>query len=148
MLFSDRLVAAIGLMACLGLVAVGAASQTQTGGEPPAIPEDARALEGVPEVRLDVTREGATRRTLDQTEAAAHSLSISIVDGKYYWSGRADRPLTLTSADDFTYLSSSAEPGRYVRFRRVDDGIAYVEHVDMAWGSVTYWGELRIVLGK
>jgi hypothetical protein len=43
---------------------------------------------------------------------------------------------------------TSAEPGRYVRFKRINDRIAYVEHVDTAFGSVTYWGELRIVLDR
>jgi len=35
-----------------------------------------------------------------------------------------------------------------VRFRRLGERLSYVEHVDLDLGSVTYWGELRIVLDK
>jgi hypothetical protein len=35
-----------------------------------------------------------------------------------------------------------------VRIRQLRDKLTYVEHVDTDTGSVTYWGELRIVLGK
>jgi hypothetical protein len=31
---------------------------------------------------------------------------------------------------------------------RLNDRVSYVEHVDLASGSVTWWGELRIVIGK
>jgi hypothetical protein len=71
---------------------------------------------------------------------------IRIVDGQYYWASRDNRPLRLQSSGEFTYLSS--EPGQYIRFTRMNDRISYVEHVDLAHGSVTWWGELRIVVGK
>ena len=45
------------------------------------------------------------------------------------------------------YLSST-EPGRYVRIRRLNDRLAYVEHLDTTLGTVTYWGELRVVVGQ
>lgn len=143
-----RIVGLIGVGACLALMAAGPASQTPSSGETPLIPENATALEGLPAVRLDATRDSATRRTLGSAEAARQGLKISIVNGQYYWASRENRPLTLSSSGEFTYLSSSTEPGRYVRFRKINDRIAYVEHVDIAFGSVTYWGELRIVLGK
>ena len=143
----QHLVSAIGLAACLALGTVGTATQAPSSGKTPLILENATVLEGVPAVRLDATREDATRRQLNGAEAAKERLTIDIVDGQYYWSSRESRPLTLTSSGEFTYLSST-EPGKYVRFRRINDRIAYVEHVDMAFGSVTYWGELRIVLGK
>ena len=50
------------------------------------------------------------------------------------------------TSGEFTYLT--AEPGQDVRLRKVDDKIEYVEHVDKAWESVTWWGELRVVLKK
>jgi hypothetical protein len=112
-----------------------------------AIPENATALEGVPHVRIETTRDSVTRRELDAAEAATNRLMIRIDDGRFYWTSREDRPLTVTSSDEFTYLLSS-HPGKYVRFKRLSDKLAYVEHVDMAFGSVTYWGELRIVIGK
>ena len=74
-------------------------------------------------------------------------MSIRIEDGGFYWSSRDNRRLALTSSGEFTYLSSS-EPGRYVRIRRLNDRLTYMEHVDTDLGSVTYWGELRIVFGK
>ena len=113
----------------------------------PAIPRDASALEGVPTIRLDVTDHGAKRQKLDPTHAAAEALKIDIVDGRYYWTSREKQPLTVTTSGDFTYLASH-EPGKYVRFKKLNNTISYVEHVDMDFGSVTYWGELRIVVGK
>jgi hypothetical protein len=35
-----------------------------------------------------------------------------------------------------------------VKIRRLTDRLLYVEHLDMPFLSVTYWGELRIVLKK
>jgi hypothetical protein len=143
----QRLVGAVGVVVCLALGAAAAARQVQTGNDPPMIPENASAIEGLPAVRIDASKEGATRRTLNSTEASKQSLKIRIVNGQYFWASREDRPLTLSSSGEFTYLTS-AEPGQYVRFKRINDRIAYVEHVDMAFGSVTYWGELRIVLDR
>jgi hypothetical protein len=126
-------------------VTAGAAGQT-----PPAgfeIPKNATALEGLPRVRIDATQDGATRQVLDPAEAARNRLTIRIADGRLYWAGHDDRPLSVGSSGGFVYLSSTV-PGRYVRFRQLNDRLTYVEHVDMAFGSVTYWGELRIVLAK
>jgi hypothetical protein len=111
------------------------------------LPHDATGLEGVPQVRVDVTRETTTRRELDRSEAARSPLAIRIADGRFYWASRGDRPLAPTPSGDFTYLSS-AEPGRYVRIRRLNDTLTYVEHIDTEFGSVTYWGELRVVLSR
>jgi hypothetical protein len=52
----------------------------------------------------------------------------------------------MNASEEFTYLSS--DPGQYVRIARVNDRITYVEHVDTALGSITWWGELKIVLGS
>jgi hypothetical protein len=69
-----------------------------------------------------------------------------LIDGQFYWTTRGNRLLHLNSSGEFTYLSS--EPGQYIRFTRLNDKISYVEHVDLALGSVTWFGELRIVVGK
>lgn len=130
----------------LGLAIAAPSADAQTPGQAVEIPQGATALEGTPDVRVEVTKDGAIRRTLDAAEAARDRLTIKIVDGRLYW-GDPDRPLIVRSSGDFTYVSA-AEPGRYVRFRRLDDRLTYVEHVDMALSSVTYWGELRFVLGK
>ena len=140
-------VSAISAVMCLIIVVSGARTQAQTGEPAPLIPKGTSALEGLPSVRLDATTEDATRRTLDSAEAAKEKLTISVVNGRYFWTSRGNQPLTLRASGEFTYLSS-AEPGQYIRFRKINDRLAYVEHVDSALGSVTYWGELRIVLGR
>ena len=141
----------VGVAAGLGLMATLAAAQTQTGNSQavviPVIPKDATVLEGVPTVRLDVTDHGTKRQELDRKHAAAEALKIEIVDGRYYWASREKQPLTVTTSGEFTYLTST-EPGKYVRFKKLNDRISYVEHVDMEFGSVTYWGQLRIIVGK
>jgi hypothetical protein len=111
------------------------------------LPAGTTALEGLPAVRIDTSRDRATRHELDSREAAGSRLTIRVADGRFYWSGRGDRPLAATDSGGFTYLSSS-EPGRYVRIRQLNDRLTYVEHVDTDAGSVTYWGELRIVVGR
>lgn len=146
MRFAQRVVVVMAVVAGLALVTPGAAGQAPSSAEP-VVPANATALEGVPSVRLDATEEGAKRRRLRGAEASEHRLRVAIVNGQYYWASRENRPLTLTTSGEFTYLSST-DPGHYVRFRRINDRLSYVEHVDMPQGSVTYWGELRIVLGK
>ena len=147
MRFARRLVDVVGVVAWLALLTAGAAGQAPSSGQTPIVPENATALEGVPTVRLDATEEGAKRRRLRGAEASDHRLRVAIVNGQYYWASRENRPLTASSSGEFTYLSST-DPGHYVRFRRINDRLTYVEHVEMPQGSVTYWGELRIVLGK
>jgi hypothetical protein len=151
----DRIVRIAGPLAALLLMTSGGVAQTTaTGGE--LLPRNATALEGLPQVRIDTTRDDVRRKELDASEAAKSRLLIKIVDGRFYWGDRASVPLTVTSAGGFTYLSSG-EPGRYVRFRYVNDTLTYVEHTDIAYevkntntayGSVTYWGELRVILGN
>jgi hypothetical protein len=136
------------VLAMAPLVAVGAALAGQAP-SPGAVsvPENAVALEGTPRVRIEAVEGQVTRRQLTETEAAQNRLAITVENGRYYWISRGKLPLTLTASGEFMYLSSP-EVGKYVRFRRVDDTITYVEHVDMAHGTVTYWGELKIVLGR
>jgi hypothetical protein len=131
------------VVTCLGVSASGQdATQTQT----VEIPANAVALEGLPAVRLDVTEASATRHVLGAGDAAKDQLAISVVDGKLLWKSRGNQPLRLETSGPFTYLSS--EPGTYIRLRRVNDRIEYVEHVESAAESVTWWGELRVVIDK
>jgi hypothetical protein len=131
------------LIAGIGVLILGAAAQ-----EPPGrveIPADATVLEGVPNIKVETGEAATTRRVLDKAEADRDRLRIRVVDGEYYWVSRGNRPLRLNASGAFTYLSS--DPGQYIRFTRVNDRISYVEHVDTALGSVTWWGEMTIVVG-
>ena len=134
-----------GAIACFG--AATAAAQGQDANQPRKveIPATATTLEGIPTVRVDAAEGEAARQVLSAADAAKNRLTVTVVDGQFYWTSRGDRPLRLVSSGEFTYLSS--EPGRYIRFTRLNDRITYVEHVDSAFGSVTWWGEMRIVLG-
>jgi hypothetical protein len=120
------------------------------------IPATAATLEGVPTVKIESSQGQTTRQVLSAAEAAKDRLVIKAVNGQYYWASRDNLVLNLSSSGDFTYLSSS-EPGRYIRFTKVNDKIQYVEHLDVgvsgnpprgSFGSVTWFGELRIVLQK
>ena len=144
---STRTIATIGVvMGCLGVA--GPASPGQKSPEPQQveIPATAVTLEGVPTVRIESAESGTTRRVLTASEAAMSRLTVGLIDGRYYWTSRGNRLLEKTSSGGFTYLSS--DPGHYIRFTRLNDKISYAEHVDVASGSVTWWGELRIVPGK
>jgi hypothetical protein len=134
---------ALGLIVVVLLLA-----ETAGGQDRPALvfPPGTTALEGTPTLRVDTTRDSTTRRQLDAAEAAGSRLRIQIRDGAFIWSSRDDRRLTASASGAFTYLSSN-EPGRYVRIQRLNDRLTYIEHVDTELGSVTYWGELRIVGG-
>ena len=110
------------------------------------IPPNAIGLDGIPTVRVDAAEGDTTRRVLDEAESLKSRLVVQIVDGQYYWTSRDNRRLRLDASGPFTYLSS--EPGNYIRMTRIDDKLSYVEHVDTAFGSVTWWGELRVVVGK
>ncbi|MGE3403896.1 MAG: hypothetical protein AB7K63_14980 [Vicinamibacterales bacterium] len=136
---------AVGTLLVLSLSISASAQDAGTGAG--RIPADATALEGLPAVRVETTSEKTTRRQLEGAEAAGHRLRVRIDKDGFYWSSRDNRRLAVTAAGAFTYLSSS-EPGTYVRIQRLNDRFTYVEHVDTDLGSVTYWGELRIVLGK
>jgi hypothetical protein len=143
----DLLARLLMLPATLLVVTASALAQTPERRNDVVFPENATALEGLPQVRIDTTRDDVSRRELDATESGKSRLTIKVVDGRLYWGDQPGNPLTVATSGDFTYLSST-EPGRYVRLQRVNDRLTYAEHVDFGNRSVTYWGELRIVLGK
>ena len=105
----------------------------------------------------DVYLRGALDRALaSPAETAAHRLARREAMWPSQRSGRVvviamaclgmAVSLRLSSSGVFTYLSS--EPGQYIRLTRLNDKISYIEHVDLGLGSVTWWGELRIAVGK
>jgi hypothetical protein len=134
------------IVACLGFALPGAHGQEPPRAERVEIPLNATALEGIPKIRLDVAEGDATRRVLDAEEAAKSRLRVRVVEGRYYWTSRENRLLRWDSSGPFAYLSS--EPGTYIRLTRLYDTLSYVEHVESASGSVTWWGELRVILSK
>ena len=137
----------VALLAAPVLAATVVLSQAPGRSSDVTIPATAQALEGLPQIRIDATKDQVVRRELDATEAAKSRLTIKILDGRFYWGDSTGSPLTMTKSGSFTYLTST-EPGRYIRIQRLNDTLTYVEHVDMAFSSVTYWGELRVVLGQ
>ena len=140
-----RIARLVALISCL--LAWSAAGSGQTPPASPVIPDNAAALEGQPTIRIDASNAGAKTLDLDTAEAAKNRLKVRISEGRYYWSSRGDEPLTVSSSGAFTYLSSN-EPGKYIRLTKVGDKLEYVEHVDKDFTSVTFWGELRVVLKK
>ena len=132
----------IGLSSGLGIGSQGQVTQP----EGVVIPPTATTLEGIPSVRVDVSEERTTRQLLDSAEAIVNQLTVRVIDGKLYWASRQNELLQLNLANEFTYLSS--KPGQYIRMRKLNDRISYVEHIDQESGSVTYFGELRIVLSR
>jgi hypothetical protein len=109
------------------------------------LPEGIIGLEGLPTLRIDSTEEGTVRRALDSAEAAEHRLQVHVRDGAFYWTSRDGDRLRLDRSGEFTYLM--ADPGRYIKVTRLDDRLTYVEHLETKpFGSITWWGELRIVL--
>ena len=150
MRISKRTIATIGVVVgCLGLAVPTSPGQESPRPERVEIPATATTLEGIPTVRVDSAEGGTTRQVLSPSEAAKSRLTVGLVAGRYYWTSRGNRPLEMSSSGEFTYLSS--EPGQYIRFTRLNDKISYVEHVenrDLGSGSVTWWGEMKIVSGK
>ena len=145
--FLQRTVATIGVViGCLGVAVPTSGGQESPRPQRVEIPATATTLEGIPTVRIDSAEGGTTRRVLSAAEAAKSRLTVGLVDGRYYWTSRENRLLQRISSGEFTYLSS--DPGHYIRFTRLNDKISYAEHVDLASGSVTWWGELRVVVGK
>lgn len=132
----------------LGLAAVPVLLPAQDAPKPTKveIPATAIALEGVPKVRIDEGEARATHRVLAAPEAMRERLVVRVRNGQFYWETRDNQPLRLNLSGEFTYLST--DPGHYIRLSRVGDTLSYVEHVEMDSRSVTWRGELRIVLGK
>jgi hypothetical protein len=135
------------LATALALTLAATPGGAQAPAPAPAIPPAATSLEGVPEVTVETTEQQVTRRLLEPAEARQHSLDVQIRDGRLYWRSRDNRLLDARPSGGFLYLLSN-EPGHYVRIRQLTDRLAYVEHVDTPAGSITYSGELRIVLGR
>jgi hypothetical protein len=146
-MLNSRSVSRFSLIAIWAIVLSSLAAAQSAPSRETVIPSTDGVIEGEPTVRVDVTSTGATRHQLDSREAAQNRLEIKVVDGRYFWASRENRPLTVSPAGEYVYLSS-AEPGQYIRFRKIDNRLSYVEHLDVGSGSVTYWGELRVVLGK
>lgn len=132
----------------LGLAAAPSVSQAQNPPKPTRIeiPASAIALEGIPKVRVEEGDSLATLRLLPPEEADKERMVVRMRNGEFFWETRENQPLKLNLSGEFTYLST--DPGHYIRISRVGDTLTYVEHVEMDTRSVTWRGELRIVLGK
>ena len=133
-------------LACVLGTATTAQAQTPVNPQLVEIPRTATTLEGVPTVRIDSSGKGATSRMLTDAEAKQNMLSVRVANGQFYWTSRDNRPLRLDTTGGFMYLQD--KPGSYIKFTKVDDKITYVEHVDHGLESITYWGELRVVVGR
>lgn len=121
----------------------------QNAGTAPAtleIPKTATTLEGIPSVRVDFSSDDTTRRVLGKDEASKNKLNIKVKNGQFFWASHEGEPLSLNKTGEYTFLSST--PGNYITLRRVNDRITYVEHLDNKGKYITYFGELRIVVGK
>jgi len=141
--FAHRIVRLV-TIAGFVLVTGAAFAQEPSATEILGIPRDATVLEGLPDVRVDVTDETVTRRQLDADESENVRLRMRVRDGRLF---SDEGPLSVSESGGFTYLTST-RPGRYVRLRRLNDRLLYAEHIDMGERSVTYWGELRVVIGR
>ena len=134
-------------MSVLCLAASDSSGQGSAEPQPVEIPATATVLEGIPTVRVDTAEGGvAARHVLSESEAEQSRLTVGLDDDQYRWTSRENRTLQKFEIGAYTYLSS--DPGHYIRFTRLNDRIAYEEHVDSPFGSTTWWGELRIVVGK
>lgn len=132
----------------LALCSLTPVSAQNPGTPPPAleIPKTATTLEGIPSVRVDLSADNSTRRVLGKDEAAKNKLNIKVKNGQFFWASHEGEPLALNKAGEYTFLSST--PGNYITLRKVNDRITYVEHLDNKGKYITYFGELRIVVGK
>lgn len=143
---TSRRIARLAALAAVPLLVASAVLAQGSGDRSGVIfPANVQALEGLPEVRVEARKDRVDRRTLGAAESATSRLTITIADGQFYWGAQTGTPLTVTTAGSFTYLLST-EPGRYIRIQELNHRLSYVEHVDMPFGSVTFWGELRVVL--
>jgi hypothetical protein len=131
----------------LVMFSAGVSSRSQSADASASLPAGTTALRGLPTVRVESTADETKRHGLTAKESSEHGLSISVSGGRYFWTSRQNEELTLRTSGEFTYLTT-ANPGQYVRLRRINNRLTYVEHLDMGPKSVTYFGELRIVLGK
>ena len=104
-------------------------------------------LDGLPRIELETTERAASRRLLAPDAVQAQRLVIRVEQNRYFW-GADRRPLTVQQSGEFIYLSSSSEPGKYIRVQKINDRLSYVAHLDQGRRSVTYWGEFRVVLGR
>jgi hypothetical protein len=133
-------------LACVTLIVQSSVAQDAPRSQRVDIPAGATSLEGVPTVRIDSSEQQTTRRVLNPEEAATARLTINVIGGQLYWATRDNRLLRVNSSGEFTYLTS--DPGQYIRLTLLDDRISYAEHVDLTSGSVTWFGELRIIVDK
>jgi len=110
------------------------------------LPAFATALEGIPNTLVTSDSEGTKTVQLSREDVAKTRLLVTIVNGKYYWACRENRPLELRPSGSFTYLFNG--PEGYIKFSRFGNKIVYMEHVSMFLTTLTYWGELKIVTGR
>ena len=131
----------------LGFSGLTVAAAQGTGAPAPLdIPKTATALEGIPSVRVDLSEAASQRRVLGKDEAAKNKMGIQVKNGQFFWASQGGEPLALNRKGEFTFLS--ATPGNYITLRKVNDRLTYVEHLDNKGQYITYFGELRVVVGK
>jgi hypothetical protein len=110
------------------------------------LPTSVTALEGRPTVIVTSDGEGTERRVLTAEEARRNRLRVTVIDGRFFWASRENRPLGLTTSGAFSYLTGG--PGSYVKFARYGTRIVYMEHATILLSTITYWGELDVLAGR
>lgn len=133
----------LGLVIIVIAAAAARSAQAQDPAQLLGIPKTV-TLEGMPTVKVETSEDGTARQQLNPQEAAQHPLRLRFKDGTPF--GQGNDPLQIRVSDGFTYVTT--KPGSYIRLRRLNDRITYVEHLDQGPKSVTYWGEIRLGLGK
>ena len=113
---------------------------------PAEIPAFATGLEGIPSTFVTSGSDSTDRLTLSSDKVAKNRLLVTIVNGKFFWASRENRPLELRPSGAFTYLYNG--PIGYIKFSRYGNKILYMEHVSVFLTTLTYWGELKIITGR
>jgi len=124
----------------------GSRSQNAELPSPVEIPAFATALEGIPSTLVTSDSDGTQTVPLSRDEAAKNRVLVTIVNGRFYWANRENRPLELGPSGSFTYLFNG--PVGYIKFSRFGNKILYMEHASVFLTTLTYWGELKIVTGR
>lgn len=95
------------------------------------ISEKTASIVGIPKSRVDSNSTNTARRILSKEETQKSILSISHINGKFYWSSRENIELNHRISGAFDYFYPDNGSGYIKAYRETDGKIYYMEHVHL-----------------
>ena len=107
------------------------------------IQPDFNVINGRPKVKIEAGPESATKYNLDDSKQLEYTLSLVREGNEIRWKTRENKPMIHTASGIYDYFINPTGSG-YVKVLKSDEGCEYLEHLNLHFGTINYYGECDV----